>query len=97
MMAFGGQRLAADRAVPVLDHASLNLFFNNHLLQVFQDLLAFCQRQTGRFQPQRAVSLKLSYRMHPLAAVLADRDKLKPEPHCAPPFRFNSDNSRFNF
>ena len=32
-----------------------NLFFNNHLLQVFQDLPAFCQNQTGRLQPQRAV------------------------------------------
>ena len=27
----------------MLDHARLNLFFNNHLLRVFQDLLAFCQ------------------------------------------------------
>ena len=81
----------------MLNHAGLNLFLYNHLLQVFQDLLAFCQRQTSRFQPQRAISLNLSYRMRPLAAVLTDRDKLKPEPHCAPPFRFNSDNSRFNF
>ena len=79
----------------VLNQVGLNLFFNNHLLHVFQDLLAFCQRQTSRFQPQRAVSLKFGYRMHPLAAVLVDRDKLKPEPHCPPPFRFNSDNSRF--
>jgi hypothetical protein len=81
----------------VLNQAGLNLFFDNHLLYVFQDPLAFCQRQTSRFQPQRAVSLKFSYGMHPLAAVLTDRDKLKPEPHCAPPFRFNSDNSQFNF
>jgi hypothetical protein len=37
MMTFGGQRLAADRAVPVLDQARLNLFFNNHLLQVLTE------------------------------------------------------------
>jgi hypothetical protein len=58
MVAFLGERLAADRAVAVLNQGGLNLFFDNHLLQVFQDLLAFCQRQTSRFQPQRAVSLK---------------------------------------
>jgi len=60
MMAFGGERLAADRAVSVFNHAGLDLFFDNHLLQVFQDLFAFCQRQPRRFQPQRAVSLKFS-------------------------------------
>jgi hypothetical protein len=59
-MAFGGEWLAADRAVPVLNHAGVDLFFDNHLLQVLQDLFAFCQRQTRRFQPQRAVSFKFS-------------------------------------
>jgi hypothetical protein len=45
----------------MLNQAGSNLFFDNHLLHVFQDPLAFCQRQTSRFQPQRAVSLKFRY------------------------------------
>ena len=98
MMAFAGQQLAADRAVPVLDDARLNLFSSTTTsCRCFKICLPSANVRPVVSSRNVLSRSKLSYRMHPLAAVLVDRDKLKPEPHCAAPFRFNSDNSQFNF
>ena len=51
MMAFVREQFAADRALLVLGHTGLNLLIYDHLLHLFQDLLAFRQRKAGGFRP----------------------------------------------
>src|SRR5271157_1329855 len=51
IMAFVRKRFAADRAMSALGHTGLNLLIYDHLLHLFQDLLAFGQRKAGGFRP----------------------------------------------
>jgi hypothetical protein len=51
MMVFVREQFAADRAMSVLGQTGLNLLIYDHLLHLFQDLLAFRQRKAGGFRP----------------------------------------------